>query len=225
MFKKQLFACQNLAYKNFNKKLLPTLSEEKMIGIPIPILRRLAKQLPLEAISTQLFLSTLPHTYLEENNLHAFLVERSKDFSETIALTERFLPYIDNWQTCDLFRPPILRKNSASMEPYINSWLQSDAAYTIRSAIGILLDQLGTAAFQPTDFAKLLAVKSTDYYVQMMLAWYFATALAKVPELAYPYLLEQRLPRWVHNKTIQKASESRRISQAMKEMLRPLKRK
>ena len=169
------------------------------------------------------FSACLPHEYYEENNLHAFLIEQIRDYDRALAETERFLPYIDNWATCDCFCPKVFAKHMEALIVSIRRWLDSDRLYTVRYAIGMLMRHYLDEAFRPEFLAWVAGVQSEEYYINMMRAWYFATALAKQPDSAFVWLTERRLDIWTHNKTIQKAVESYRISAEMKQQLRGMR--
>ena len=218
----QLFALQDLQYQKFHSGLMPTVPPETVIGVRVPALRRLAKQLT-GTHEAEVFLHSLPHTYYEENNLHAFLLEFRKEYPEALAATEEFLPYIDNWATCDSFCPKVFAKHKTELLEPIRRWLASNQTYTVRYGIGMLMRYYLDEAFQPEYPAWVAGVCSEEYYVNMMRAWYFATALAKQPEQTMPWLTERRLDVWTHNKTIQKAVESYRISPKQKQTLRALR--
>jgi 3-methyladenine DNA glycosylase AlkD len=220
----QLFSLQDTAYRRFYAPLIPTVPEERIIGVRIPALRKLASALA-NTPEAEAFLLQLPHTYYEEDNLHAFLLEKRRDSSQLLAELNRFLPYIDNWATCDMLSPKLFRTHRAELFRQIPVWLHAESVYTVRFAIGMLMRHFLDDAFLPSYPALVAAVQSEEYYVNMMIAWYFATALAKQYDAALPYLLEHRLSVWIHNKTIQKAVESRRISPETKQYLRTLKRK
>ena len=218
----KLFALQDKTYQSFQSKLMPTVPPETIIGVRTPLLRKLAKEFSGTPQAEE-FLRTLPHEYYEENNLHAFLVEKIRDYDIALVETERFLPYIDNWATCDCFCPKIFARHKAELLEHIRSWLESDRLYTVRYAIGMLMRHYLDEAFQPEFLAWVAGVQSEEYYINMMRAWYFATALAKQPDKALPWLTERRLDVWTHNKTIQKAVESYRISAEMKQQLRGMR--
>lgn len=220
---KQLFALQDLEYKAFQCKLMPTVQTETVIGVRTPALRALAKILADTPESTE-FLQILPHHYYEENNLHGFLIAGKKEYATVIADLEAFLPYVDNWATCDLLSPLIFKKHLSELYEQIQRWLQSDHLYTVRFGVGMLLGFYLDTAFRPEMLTLVASVKSTEYYINMMIAWYFATALVKQVDAALPYIQEGCLEKWTHNKTIQKAVESYRISPEMKECLRAMKK-
>ena len=218
----QLFALQDMKYQAFHSRLMPTVPPETVIGVRVPLLRRLAKQLA-GTREAEVFLHSLPHTYYEENNLHAFLLESIRDYPAALAAVEEFLPYIDNWATCDGFCPKVFARHKAELLGSIRCWLASDRPYTVRYGIGMLMRYYMDEAFRPEYLAWAAGVRSEEYYVNMMRAWYFATALAKQPEAAMPWLTGQRLDVWTHNKTIQKAVESDRITPEQKQALRALR--
>ena len=218
----QLFALQDKEYQSFHSKLMPTIPPETVIGVRTPLLRKLAKELA-GTPQAESFLHSLPHGYYEENNLHAFLVEKIRDYDRALAETERFLPYIDNWATCDCFCPKVFAKHKAELLVPIRRWLDSGQLYPARYAMGMLMRYYLDEDFQPEYLAWVAGVHSEEYYLNMMRAWYFATALAKQPDAALPWLMEKRLDVWTHNKTIQKAVESYRISPEMKQQLRAIR--
>lgn len=218
----KLFSLQDLEYKAFHIKLMPTVSPENVIGIRIPVLRRLAKEIK-NTDEGSLFLKKLPHKYYEENNLHAFLIEGIDDFDSCVAELERFLPYVDNWATCDSMRPKCFKKNKDKLLLYIEKWLKSDSIYTVRFAVECLMIYFLDESFDVKYLEMVSQIKSEEYYVNMMIAWYFATALAKQWTDAVRFLENNRLSPWVHNKTIQKAVESYRITGEQKAYLKTLK--
>lgn len=216
---KQLFELQDLKYRDFHSKLLPGIDKEKIIGIRTPQLRKFAKEFAKTEEST-LFLQELPHTYYEEKNLHMMLVSWMKDYDACLKEVKRFLPYIDNWATCDLPLPKCFEKYKTELLPEIRAWITDMHTYTIRYGIGVLMRLYLDEAFSP-EFPELVAqVRSEEYYVNMMIAWYMATALAKQWETVIPYIEQKKLPEWVHRKTIQKAVESYRITPEQKAYLK-----
>lgn len=218
----ELFRLQDEQYCAFQRALMPTVPKEKVIGVRVPALRKLAKRLA-GTPRAEAFLQELPHFYYEENNLHAFLVEAIRDYSEALRATEKFLPYIDNWATCDCFCPKVFAKHKKELLVPIRRWLDSGDAYTVRYGMEMLMRYYLDDAFRPEYLKWVADVRSTEYYINMMRAWYFATALAKQPDAALPWLTEKRLDLWTHNKAIQKAVESRRIPPGMKQLLRGLR--
>lgn len=218
----QLLDLQDPAYRQFQCKLMPTVDPNVVIGVRMPQLRRLAKQLR-GTTQAERFLAQLPHTYYEESNLHGLLVCECKGYEETIEALDRFLPYVDNWATCDLLSPKVFRKHPQPLPHQAWTWMQSPHTYTIRFGIGVLLRFYLDDCFAPEYLEWAAAVHSEEYYVRMMVAWYFAEALVKQPDAALTYLLQRRLSPWVHNKTIQKATESFRITPEQKQYLRSLR--
>lgn len=219
-----LFCLQDEAYRDFQSALMPTVSKERVIGVRTPKLRKLAKQFGA-SLDAPLFLESLPHQYYEENNLHGLLIGQEKQFDKALARVDAFLPFVDNWATCDMLSPGVFAKNLPALLPHIRRWLQSEQVYTVRFALNMLLRYYLDDAFRPEYLEWAAAVRREEYYLQMMVAWYFATALAKQYDAAVIYLQQGKLPLWVHNKTIQKARESRRISPAQKEYLNTLRKK
>ncbi len=219
---KQLFLMQDLEYKKFHSKLMPNINEDKIIGVRIPLLRKFAKEFFKDDYKS--FLKNLPHKYYEEDNLHGFLIEQIKGFDECIKELETFLPYIDNWATCDLVTPKILGKYPERLILKINEWLSSPHSYTVRYGIKMLMNFYLDENFKEEYMDKVSQVKNDDYYVKMMIAWYFATALFKKYNEALLYLEKNKLEKWIHNKTIQKACESYRIDNETKKYLKTLKR-
>ena len=219
----RLFALQDLKYKDFHCRLMPTVDPEAVIGVRTPELRKLARELAGTEEAAD-FLRTLPHRYYDENNLHGFLLSLLKDYGETVAGLELFLPYVDNWATCDLMSPLAFRKHPEPLPEQARRWMASEHVYTARFGIGVLLGFYLDGAFRPEYLEWVSRVRCGAYYVDMMAAWYFATALAKQYDAALPWLEQGKLGAWVHNKTIQKAIESRRITAEQKAYLRTLKR-
>lgn len=229
---KELFNLQDEQYRNMQIKIIPNIDAERIIGVRTPPLRAFAKDLVKKSKSsldisrtTTDFLEKLPHEYFDENQLHAFIICEEKDFEKCMNRIERFLPYIDNWATCDQLSPKIFRKqeNRKALLPYIDKWIKSPHCYTIRFAIGLLLQHFLDEEFKEEYLDKATSVRSDEYYVKMMVAWYFATALAKQYDAALPFIEEKRLEKWTHNKAIQKAIESYRVTPEHKEYLRSLK--
>ncbi len=211
------------AYHAFHTKLMPTVNPATMLGVRIPSLRRLAKQLK-DTATAQTFMQSLPHTYYEEMNLHGFLIEYETDFDRAIHQLNLWLPYVNNWATCDCVAPKVLGKNLPALELQILIWLQSEHLYTVRYAIGMLMRHFLDTQFDPKYLEWVANVPTQEYYLHMMVAWYFATALAKQPKATLPYLTEHRLSPKTHNQAIQKAIESRRIQPEQKEFLRTLRK-
>jgi hypothetical protein len=215
-----LLSLQEPSYGDFTHKLIPTLSRECILGVRVPILRKLAKKLAKEQPQeVALFLKALPHYYYEENLLQGFLIEQEKDFQQLIQLTEAFLPYIDNWAVCDTFAPKLFLKYPEETYAYILKWLRSPHPYTLRYGIGILLSNYLEEHFEREMILLVGRIQSEEYYVNMMIAWYLATALAKQYEATLPLIAQRSLSPFIQNKTIQKARESKRIPQEVKESL------
>lgn len=220
----RLFTFQDTDYKAFNKTLLPTVDEHTMIGIRMPVLKKFAKEFfRTEPECVADFMNSLPHQYFEENNLHAFFIENISDFDTAIKETERFLPFIDNWATCDSFAPRIFKKYPDAVYQKILQWIHSDHPYTVRYAIGLLLSNYLDEQFRPEMLELVSNVRSSEYYINMMIAWYFSFALIKQYDTAIPYIEKKILDPFTHRKTIQKAVESRRISVEIKAYLKTLK--
>ena len=218
----ELFALQDKTYREFHSKLMPDTDKEAVIGIRIPVLRKFAKAFAKKAEARE-FLQQLPHLYYEENNLHMMLISAEKDYEKCLAEVERFVPYIDNWATCDMPAPKCFARHKQELLPKVKEWIRSEETYTIRYGIDLLMALYLDEDFQP-EYPELAAsVTSEEYYVKMVIAWYFATALAKQWDAAIPYIEQRRLSEWVHRKTIQKAVESFRITKEQKDYLRTLK--
>ena len=207
----KLYGLKDIKYRDFNSSLIPNIAPDTMIGVRVPALRQLAKELFM-TIDWRQYFRLLPHRYFEENMLHAFMICLIKDFDDCTAAADDFLPYIDNWAVCDTFSPLIFKKHPEKLLPHINRWLNAKKPYTVRFAIGMLMQHFLDKNFAPEYLEKVAAVSSSEYYVNMMRAWYFATALAKQYKNAVIYIEENRLDDWTHNMTIRKAKESRRIS-------------
>jgi 3-methyladenine DNA glycosylase AlkD len=220
--REKLFALRDEKYGEFQRKLIPTVKAGNIIGVRTPELRKLARTMSGTRGGEE-FLACLPHRYFEENNLHGFLIERMRGFEQALAAADRFLPYVDNWATCDQMSPKIFAENLPELCEYIKRWTASGKTYTVRFGIEMLMGFYLGDAFSP-EYPELVAgVRSEEYYVNMMRAWYFATALAKRWDDVLPYVSERRLDVWTHNRTIQKAIESYRITDAQKAYLRELR--
>ena len=216
---KHLFELQDIKYRDFHSRLMPDTDKETVIGIRVPVLRKYAKSIAGTELSEK-FIKELPHHYYEENNLHMMLITRIKDYDRCISEIERFLPYIDNWATCDFPAPKCFENHKEELLPVIKCWIASSETYTIRYGIGMLMRLYLDEDFEP-EYVKLVAgVESDEYYVNMMIAWYMATALAKQWDTVIPYIEEHRMSDWVHRKTIQKAVESYRITDEQKRYLK-----
>ena len=215
----QLFVLQDEEYRDFHSKLMPNISKEDVIGIRVPVLRKFAKEFA-KSDEKEKFLKELPHRYYEENNLHMMLLVEMKDYDGCMQEMERFLPYINNWATCDFPAPKCFEKHKKDVLEHIKIWIKSSQTYTVRYAIGMLMRLFLEDDFS-AEYPQMVAeVSSEEYYINMMIAWYFATALAKQWDAVIPYIEQRKLSPWVHRKTIQKAVESDRITPGQKEYLK-----
>ena len=217
----ELFSLAEPEYKSFMASLLPTVDREAIIGVRVPELRKIAKRM-IKSGESKAFLKNLPHIYYEENCIHAFIAAQLP-YSECISEINRFLPYVDNWGICDGLRPKCFALHKSELASEVYRWLSSEHLYTVRFAIEMLMLHFLTESFKPEFFERVAAIRSDEYYLNMMIAWYFATALAERYEDALPYIEGQRLSPWVHNKTISKATESYRLSPEQKQYLKTLK--
>ena len=220
--RKRLFELQDKAYADFQYTLTPTVSRELFIGVRVPKLRKLAKIYIKEKEATE-FMQTLPHQYYDENMLHGLLISEIKDYGECVAAVDAFLPYVDNWAVCDTMSPKVFKEQKEELILKIREWIVSDHVYTCRFGMKMLMSHFLDEDFKVEYLELPAGVHSDEYYVNMMIAWYFATALAKQWEATIPYIVNKRLDIWVHNKTIQKARESKRITDEKKEYLKGLK--
>ena len=218
----ELKALADDEYRNFHKGLIK-LPEERILGVRTPALRSYAKQLIKEGRADE-FLAELPHYYYDENQLHAFIVSELKDYGRAVAETDRILPFVDNWATCDQLRPKCFKKHRAELIDEVYRWLGSEKTYTIRFGIGMLLVHYLGEDFKPEYMEKVSRIRSEEYYIRMMIAWYFAEALAKQYDTAIEYIRGGVLDEWTHNKAIQKARESFRVPTEVKEYLKTLRR-
>ena len=216
-----LFALQDPAYRDLQVRIIPTVKPETIIGVRTPELRKMAKEIN-GTEKARVFLDDLPHGYFEENQLHAFIISGIKDYEECLRELERFLPRVDNWATCDQMAPRVFRKHRTELPESIRKWIGSTQTYTIRFAIGMLMEHYLDEDFDPVYPEMAAAVRSDEYYVNMMIAWYFATALAKQYDAVLPYIENRRLDEWTHNKAIRKSIESFRITPEQKDYLRTL---
>ena len=212
------------AYRDFHAGLIPNISPETILGVRVPALRKLARELRGSA-EAQEFMAALPHEYYDENCLHGLLINDIKDFGATVSALDAFLPYVDNWAVCDLISPRSFKSRPAELAAHVRRWLDSSHSYTVRFGIGVLMSFYLDEGFEPAQLEAVAERCCEEYYVNMMVAWYFATALAKQPEAALPYIENRRLSRWTHNKAIQKSIESRRIPDETKAYLKTLRRK
>ena len=222
VIREELFSLQDLKYREMQIKIIPTVKPESIIGVRTPELRRMAKELAGKK-ETGAFLNDLPHQFFDENQLHAFILSGMKDYAECLAALERFLPYVDNWATCDQMSPKVFRKHRTELLRPIKKWIESDETYTIRFGIGMLMEHYLDDDFDIAYPQTVADIRSEEYYVNMMIAWYFATALAKQYDAVLPFIENRRLDIWTHNKAIQKAVESYRITPEQKEYLKTLK--
>ena len=220
--RKTLLSMQDEKYRAFQVKLFPTVDPQTVIGVRTPDLRGYAKKL-LKEEDVSAFLSDLPHRYFDENQLHAFILSELKDYGKCMEEVNRFLPYVDTWATCDQMSPKVFKKNRPQLLEQIRIWLKSDRTYTIRFAIGMLMEHYLDDAFDLRYPEMVAGIRSDEYYVNMMIAWYFATAMAKQYDEILPFIENRRLDVWTHNKAIQKAIESYRITPEQKEYLKGLK--
>ena len=220
--RKELFLLQDVQYRDFQAKLIPNVPAESMIGVRTPALRSLAKQLAKQE-EISVFLRELPHRYFDENQLHAFILSEWKDYARCMEGVRRFLPFVDNWATCDQLSPKVFRKHRPELLESIREWLSSGQTYTLRFAVGMLMEHFLDEDFDPAYPEMVARIRSEEYYVNMMVAWYFATALAKQYDAVLPYIEDRRLDSWTHNRTIQKAVESYRITEDRKTVLKSMR--
>lgn len=218
----RLFALQDEGYREFIANLIPNVDKARIIGVRTPALKALAKELKGTAEATQ-FSAVLPHTYFEENNLHSLIISQSNDIDEVLSSVERFLPYVDNWATCDSLSPPVFAKFKDHLLVPVRRWLTASHEYAVRFAIRVLMDHFLADTFSFEYLDLVASVDRDEYYIKMMVAWYFATALTKRYEDVLPWLEKHKLPVWNHNKAIQKAIESRVVTDEQKAYLRTLK--
>ncbi len=220
--RKDLFAHKDEEYRVFQSKLIPTAGIEKFIGVRTPELRKLAKEY-IKREDKYEFFASLPHDYFDEDQIHAFMISEIKNFDECLKSLNAFLPYVDNWATCDQMSPKVFKKHKKELLVHIDRWIASEKTYTVRFGIGMLMEHYLDEEFDTSYPEKVAHVRSDEYYVMMMKAWYFATALAKQYDAVIPFIEEGRLDQRTHNKAIQKALESYRISPEKKEYLKKLK--
>ena len=218
----ELFGMQDVKYRDFQAKLIPTVEPATVIGVRTPQLRKYAGVL-LKRDDVQEFLNDLPHKYFDENQLHAFIISGIKDCGKCMSEVERFLPYVDNWATCDQMSPKVFKKHRSELLMKIKEWISSGETYTIRFGVGMLMEHFLDEDYDPAYPEMVSKVRSDEYYVNMMTAWYFATALAKQYESVLPFIEDKKLDAWTHNKAIQKAVESYRITDDQKSYLKSLK--
>ena len=222
--RKELKKLQDKGYREMQVTIIPTLEADSIIGVRTPALRQLEKEFAKREDISE-FLTDLPHKFFEENQLHAFILSGMKDAESCIRLVDEFLPYVDNWATCDQMSPKVFKKHRQLLLEYVDKWIRSEHTYVKRFAIGMLMEHFLDEDFKTSYLTKVSKIRSEEYYVNMMIAWYFATALAKQYEDTLPFIEKQKLDKWTHNKSIQKAVESYRITPEQKEYLKTLKRK
>lgn len=218
----ELFKMQDVKYKDFQAKLIPTIEQETVIGVRTPQLRKYAGQL-LKRENIMEFLDDLPHKYFDENQLHAFILSGMKDYDKCIAEVDKFLPFVDNWATCDQMSPKVFKKHRQELLIKVKKWIASGETYSIRFGVGMLMEHFLDDDYDPGYPEMVAKIRSEEYYVNMMTAWYFATALAKQYESVLPFIEDKKLDAWTHNKAIQKAVESYRITDDQKSYLKSLK--
>ena len=218
----QLRGMADADYAAFQRKLLPNVTPERIVGVRTPALRAMAKELWRNG-KAEAFMAQLPHPTFEENQLHAFAIAEIRDFATCLSATERFLPHVDNWATSDQLLPRCFGQHTTALLPAVERWIAHSHEYTVRFGMGMLLKHYMDAHFEPRLLELVAQVQRDEYYIRMMQAWLFAEALAKQPIAALPYIEQQRLAPWIHNKAIQKATESRRIGAEMKQRLRSLR--
>ena len=219
---RKLYDLQDLKYRDMQIKIIPTVEPESVIGVRTPELKSIAKDI-LKDGNYKGFLEELPHKYFEENQLHAFIISGIKDLGECMEELEKFLPHVDNWATCDQMSPKIFRKHKDVLFSHIKEWVNSEKTYAVRFGVGMLMEHFLDDNFDPLYPELVAKLRSEEYYVNMMIAWFFATALAKQYESILPFIEEKKLDDWTHNKAIQKSLESRRITEEQKLYLKSLK--
>ena len=222
--RKDLYSQQDKGYKELQERTINNIDPDSIIGVRTPALRAYAKELSKREDVGE-FLDSLPHKFFEEDQLHAFIISGMKDYAEAMERLEEFLPFVNNWATCDQMSPKVFKKHKELLLEYIDKWIKSDLTYVKRFGIGMLMEHFLDEDFKTSYLTKVSKIRSEEYYVNMMIAWYFATALAKQYEATLPYIEKQKLDIWTHNKSIQKAVESYRITPEQKEYLKTLKRK
>ncbi len=220
--RENLFKMQDIKYRDFQSKLIPPKTDDDIIGVRTPELRKYAKDL-LKREDIGEFLSSLPHKYFDENQLHAFIISGIKDYDRCMEEVCSFLPYVDNWATCDQMSPKVFKKHRPELFKQIKKWIKSKDTYTVRFSVGMLMQHFLDEDFDPKYPDMVSAIRSDEYYINMMTAWYFATALAKQYDAVLPYIEEKKLDKWTHNKAIQKSVESFRITPEQKSYLKTLK--
>ena len=220
--KQKLFELKDDKYKEFQEKLVPNIPKECIIGVRTPDLRNMAKEI-YKSKTYESFLNDLPHKYYEENLVHIFIISMIKDFDKCVIELEKFLPYMDCWPVTDQATPKVFKKNHEKLQPYVKKWIKSEHVYTSRFGIRMLMNEYLDKDFKDEYLELVASIKSDDYYLKMMIAWYFATALAKRYDESIPFFENKKLDPWIHKKAIQKAIESFRVSDSHKEYLKKLK--
>ena len=220
---KVLFELQDVKYRDFQSELIPGVDKNTVIGVRIPVLRKLANEMWKNGQGRE-FIKILPHRYYDENNLHAFFIEKITDFDEVVSELDRFLPFVDNWATCDSMNPKVFSKHPALTKKYAVELIASPHTYAVRYGIGLLMRHFLDDNFTSDILEIVSEIRSDEYYINMMIAWFFATALAKQYDSVLPYITAQKLDTWCHNKTIQKAVESYRITDDQKQFLKQYKK-
>ncbi len=218
----RIFACSSEKYRDFQSKLVPNIPKETILGVRTPDLRKITRDVK-ETEEAKVFLTQLPHRYYEENLVHFFLISTIRDFDECVSMVESFLPYVNCWPVCDQSSPKVFARNHDKLLPFIKKWIDSDHVYTVRFGIRMLMNEFLGEDFRPEYSEWVAKVKYDDYYVNMMVAWYFATALAKKYDESVVFIEERRLEPWMHKKATQKAVESFRVSEEHKEYLKTLR--
>lgn len=221
-FTKELIKLSDKEYALFSSRITPNVNQNKFLGVRVPVVRTFVKSHFCD-VETESFFKELPHTYFDENMLHGLLIEQIKDYDECIQQLDRFLPYVDNWAVCDSCNPKVFKKNKNKLIKDIYRWMKAKDTYTVRFSIGMLMGHFLDEDFKEEYLRKVSRVKSEEYYIKMMVAWFFATALAKQYEKTIPYIENKELDVWIHNKAIQKAIESYRINDSQKKYLKTLK--
>lgn len=223
LIQKRLFELQEMKYKRFMERLVPTVPKDTILGVRLPQLRKLAREI-VDTEEAKEFINQLPHLFFEENHLHSFLVDLySKNFDEAVTRAEQFLPYIDNWAVCDSFKPKALKNDPKALYSKIEEWMQSDEIYTIRWSLVLQINWFLEDFFHPQMLERVSKIQSKEYYVNMAISWYYSMALAKQYEVTIPMFQKQELPLWIHNQSLQKALESKQIDVVRKKELRSLK--
>ncbi len=220
--RKDLYSQQDKGYKELQERTINNIDPDSIIGVRTPALRAYAKELSKREDVGE-FLDSLPHKFFEEDQLHAFIISAMKDYAEAMERLEEFLPFVNNWATCDQMSPKIFKKNRKDLLKHIKGWIKSKETYTIRFGVGMLMEHFLDEDFDVKYPEMVSKLRSEEYYVNMMIAWYFATALAKQYDAVIPYIEQKRLAVWTHNKAIQKSIESYRITPEQKDYLRTLK--